>query len=153
MMMAPMADMMATEMMASAAMMDDAEVLEGDLAERESMQRKKLFQPPDETKEYGERRYWQVKPGSNTSRLVTENKFWVECARSMAQGQPSEALSAYWMLACEESINAALLALAMLQVPLTNVGSREHSEQGLVLRAQGSAVVYAKQIRWVVGWK
>jgi hypothetical protein len=136
-------------MQADMMMAPDDFALDEDVSERDSMARRQLYQPPDETKEYGERRYWGVKPGNSTTHLVTVNQFWVECAKSMTQGQPSEALSASWMLACEESINATLLALAMLQVPLTNIVNRQHAEQGLVLRTQGSAVVYAKQIRYV----
>eukprot|EP00730_Choanoeca_flexa_P005743 TRINITY_DN12010_c0_g2_i3.p1 TRINITY_DN12010_c0_g2~~TRINITY_DN12010_c0_g2_i3.p1 ORF type:complete len:1507 (+),score=445.65 TRINITY_DN12010_c0_g2_i3:292-4521(+) len=128
-------------------MMAESAVLDDDVEERASMQRRKLYQPPDETKEFGERRYWGVKPGESTTRLVTVNKFWVECARIMSQGSPSEALSGYWMLACEGSVNAALLALALLQVPLRNVVNRQHTQQGLVLRTRSSAIVYAKQIR------
>ena len=136
----PGAGMQADMMMMESALDDDVE-------ERAAMQRKQLYQPPDETKEYGERRYWGVKPGTSTTHLVTVNQFWVECAKSITQGQPSEALSACWMLGCEGSVNAALVTLAMLQVPLTNVVNRQHTEQGLVLRTQGCAVVYAKQIR------
>jgi hypothetical protein len=105
---------------------------------------KRLYQKPDDTKEWAENNYRNLLPGQQDAALVGPSAFWLEFARRDAQkpflsenlGQPSR------------NFTEAMLALAVTGLPFKADPAKVESDgRVLTVTAGGPCVVFRKEIR------
>lgn len=118
-----------------------------DAKNRKKMKAVQLYRPPDKTKEFAERGYFDRDQDLPSRGVVPANRFWEDCARQSPGSGLQSVLSARWFEACG-SVSEALLMMAILDVPFSNTTQAEFpAGGGMVLRPVEPAIIFVRQIR------
>lgn len=118
-----------------------------DLELRDELKQRKLYTPPSDTKVLGETGYYDVKPGTSVSDLIPPLAFWADCASQAGDGL-KPVLPASWLECCSSSVNAALLLLALLDLPFEVDTTASADGDYLVVEVTAPCTVFVKQIEY-----
>lgn len=114
------------------------------LADRRPEDHRRLFRPPERTREWAENNYYRLRPAEQGPELIAVNGFWVDYATRDAD-RPF--LSPRFVEAAS-SFSEMMGALAVLDLPFAaGKHAAEYSRGAMELRVESPALVFHKEIQ------